>query len=97
MEHVSQLMRDQMEHPLDRAVYWIEYVIRHQGAPHLRPPAVRRSIHERGLLDVTLILIVLFLCSSAMSAYLWVMVATRCAAKRSKDDVITTKRKKKIH
>ncbi|CAH0759694.1 unnamed protein product [Diatraea saccharalis] len=37
------LMRDQPQSPLDRAVWWIEYVIRHGGAKHLRSPAANIS------------------------------------------------------
>ena len=61
MKQVSNLMRDQMDHPLDRAVYWIEYVIRHRGAPHLRPPGTRRALYERGLLDVSFLLLSIFI------------------------------------
>ena len=55
--HASALMRDQTEHPLDRAIFWIEYVIRHKGAPHLRTHVRHMSLWQRGLLDVTLILL----------------------------------------
>lgn len=50
-------MKDQIDKPLDRAVYWIEYVIRHHGAPHLRTTARHLSIYQRGLLDVASLLI----------------------------------------
>ena len=56
MEQVSALMRDQMERPLDRAVYWIEYVIRHHGAPHLRTASRNLSLFQRGMLDVALVI-----------------------------------------
>ena len=48
-------MKDQMNRPLDRAVYWIEYVMRHHGAPHLRTAARHHSLFQRGLLDVIFI------------------------------------------
>ena len=55
-------MRDRMDNPLDRAAYWIEYVIRHQGAPHLKPNAYcQQSLFQRELLDVHLVNFVLFL------------------------------------
>ena len=57
MEKVSDLMRDQMESPLDRAVYWIEYVIRHKGAPHLRTASRKLSFFQRSLFDVLMFVV----------------------------------------
>uniref|UniRef100_A0A0P6EHC7 UDP-glucuronosyltransferase n=1 Tax=Daphnia magna TaxID=35525 RepID=A0A0P6EHC7_9CRUS len=54
MEKVSELIRDQMETPLDRVIYWIEYIIRHKGAPHLRTASRKLSLHQRFLFDVML-------------------------------------------
>ncbi len=79
MEQVSELMRDQMNKPLDRAVYWIEYVIRHQGAPHLRTASRKLSLYQRGLLDVTFVVflfclllayVLYLICRSAVSTSL---------------------------
>lgn len=38
--------------PQERVVFWMEYVIRHRGAPHLRPPASSLSLLELLMLDV---------------------------------------------
>ncbi len=57
MKEVSALSRDEMESPLDRAVYWIEYVIRHRGAPHLRSASRQLSLHQRGLVDAMLVVV----------------------------------------
>lgn len=38
--------------PMDSAIYWIEYVIRHKGAPHLRSAAQDLRWYELYLLDV---------------------------------------------
>ena len=59
IQHVSALMRDQPETALDRAVYWIEYVVRHRGAPHLRSHDT--PLYQQGLLDVMAIFILLLL------------------------------------
>lgn len=37
---------------LDTAVYWVEYVIRHGGAHHLRTAAVDLTWYQYYLLDV---------------------------------------------
>lgn len=36
-------MSDQPTHPLHRAVWWTEHVLRHGGARHLRAPAANMS------------------------------------------------------
>ena len=45
-------MRDRTLKPADNALYWIEYVVRHQGAPHLRYPGADLNWFQRNLLDV---------------------------------------------
>lgn len=50
-------LRDQPMTPQERAVFWTEYVIRHRGAPHLKPPVARLSWRELLLLDVALLVL----------------------------------------
>nr|XP_019612561.1 PREDICTED: 2-hydroxyacylsphingosine 1-beta-galactosyltransferase [Rhinolophus sinicus] len=51
---LSEIHRDQRGHPVQRAVYWIEYVLRHGGAPHLRAAVHQLSLcHTSGLPAVT--------------------------------------------
>ncbi|VEN44778.1 unnamed protein product [Callosobruchus maculatus] len=48
----SQLLRDQPIKQMDEAIFWIEYVIRNQGAYHLRSSAVHLKWYQRYLIDV---------------------------------------------
>ncbi|XP_041981558.1 UDP-glucosyltransferase 2 [Aricia agestis] len=48
------LLRDQKESPLERAIYWTEYVIRHKGAYHLQSPAKDLNFFQYYLLDIAL-------------------------------------------
>uniref|UniRef100_A0A673AF05 UDP-glucuronosyltransferase n=1 Tax=Sphaeramia orbicularis TaxID=375764 RepID=A0A673AF05_9TELE len=43
MQRLSRLHRDQPIKPLDQAVFWIEYVIRHKGAAHLKAQSYKMS------------------------------------------------------
>lgn len=54
----SQLYRDQKEKPLDRAVWWVEYVIRNPNATHLRSPAVNMNFFVAHSLDVLAFLLI---------------------------------------
>jgi glucuronosyltransferase len=56
MKRLSAVYKDQPQTPLERAVYWTEYVIRHKGAPHLRSAAADLSWYQYLLLDVMLVL-----------------------------------------
>ncbi|XP_049816613.1 UDP-glucosyltransferase 2-like [Schistocerca nitens] len=51
-KQLSQLFWDRPRPPLEEAVYWVEYVIRHRGAPHLRSAALDLSWYQYLLLDV---------------------------------------------
>lgn len=46
------IMKDRPIKPADSALYWIEYVIRHQGAPHLRYPGMDLNWFQRNLIDI---------------------------------------------
>lgn len=59
---ISDLLWDQPMKPLDKAVWWIEYVIRHGGAKHLRSPAADMSWFKLFSLDV-----IVFLVGSALT------------------------------
>jgi glucuronosyltransferase len=52
----SQIASDQPLSPLDTAIYWIEYVIRHNGAPHLHYSSVDMPFYQYYLLDVYLLI-----------------------------------------
>ncbi|XP_036115594.1 UDP-glucuronosyltransferase 2B31-like isoform X3 [Molossus molossus] len=49
---LSRIQHDQPMKPLDRAVFWIEYVMRHKGAKHLRPASYDLTWLQYHSLDV---------------------------------------------
>ncbi|KAJ8954682.1 hypothetical protein NQ318_011374 [Aromia moschata] len=48
----SRIMKDRQVSPIQTAVYWVEYVIRHNGAKHLRVAYLDLAWYEYYLLDV---------------------------------------------
>ncbi|KAG7171971.1 UDP-glucuronosyltransferase 2B14-like 1 [Homarus americanus] len=52
IQGVSATLRDQLQSPRDRAVFWTEYVICHPGAPQLRSPGAQLSWVQFLMLDV---------------------------------------------
>ncbi|XP_049808794.1 UDP-glucosyltransferase 2-like [Schistocerca nitens] len=52
MKQFSAVFREHQETSVDRAVWWVEYVIRHQGARHLRSAARNLRWWQLLLLDV---------------------------------------------
>ncbi|KAF2356872.1 UDP-glucuronosyl/UDP-glucosyltransferase [Trinorchestia longiramus] len=65
---MSSIFRDQKETPLDRAVFWTEYTIRHQGALDLRSPEHGLSWIQILHLDLILVIyVVLYFMYKLMS------------------------------
>lgn len=63
------LLRDQKETPLERAIYWTEYVIRHKGAYHLLSPAKDLNFFQYYLLDVAFAFFILLITISVLIAF----------------------------
>ncbi|XP_008197586.2 UDP-glycosyltransferase UGT5 [Tribolium castaneum] len=51
-QKLSQIMHDRPVKALDEAVFWIEHVIRHGGAPHLRTDALNLKWYQREMIDI---------------------------------------------
>ncbi|XP_058834328.1 UDP-glucosyltransferase 2-like [Topomyia yanbarensis] len=56
VKSLADLYRDRPMSPMDTAVFWTEYVIRHKGAKHMRYPGVDLNFWQRHLLDVIAVL-----------------------------------------
>lgn len=56
IQRMSRLHRDQPMAPMDQAIFWVEYVMRNKGAPHLRTEAYKMPWYSYHSLDVLLAL-----------------------------------------
>lgn len=50
--------------PLNTAVYWIEYVAKHKGAPYMKTAAVGMPTYQYFLIDVVAFIIVVLILTS---------------------------------
>ena len=50
--HISSLLKDRQRAPLQETADWIEYVLRHGGARHLRAQVLNIPWYQYYLLDV---------------------------------------------
>ncbi|XP_032779257.2 LOW QUALITY PROTEIN: UDP-glycosyltransferase UGT4 [Daphnia magna] len=65
VKRLQSLLRDQPETPLERAVFWTEYVLRNKGAAALQLGSRNLSRFQRNLLDVYCVLFTILLCITA--------------------------------
>ncbi|KAJ8265936.1 hypothetical protein COCON_G00150350 [Conger conger] len=77
MRRMSRLHRDRPIEPLDSGLFWIEYVMRHGGAAHLRTESYRMPWYAYHNLDVLALLL-----GSAMALLLLISVTCRCLFQR---------------
>ncbi|XP_049832166.1 UDP-glycosyltransferase UGT5-like [Schistocerca gregaria] len=76
-KQVSQLFRDRPRPPMEEAIYWVEYVIRHRGAPHLRSAALDLAWYQYLLLDVAAFVVAAVVFSVAL-LFFGVRTLLRC-------------------
>nr|XP_023017936.1 UDP-glucuronosyltransferase 2B15-like [Leptinotarsa decemlineata] len=86
MKKLQTLWVDQPMTSMERAMWWIEYVIRHKGTKHLRSPTVDVSWIEYLLLDVFAVLI------SALAVFTFLVIAivkflVKCCSSKKKSKI----------
>ena len=82
-EKLSELMRDQPETPLERAVYWTEFVMRHKGAKHLRLGSRYLGPYQRAMIDVYGVIAAVILLPIALLVF---VIRKCCCSKRVKSE-----------
>lgn len=80
--------------PLDRAVFWVEHIIRHKGGHHLRCASLDLSLAEYLLLDV-IAFIVFVLGTFIVGIFLSIKTICDCFSSKSDEEEIIVKRKYK--
>nr|AVT42224.1 UDP-glucuronosyltransferase 40AE2 [Lissorhoptrus oryzophilus] len=76
----SRLFHDRPMKPMDVARYWVDYVIRHKGADHLKVAGRKMPWYQYFMVDVVLFLAVAFVL--VLKVIKFVLVRICCSAKR---------------
>lgn len=76
-----------MNKPLDRAVFWIEYVLRHQGAVHLRSAARDLNYLQYFSLDVIAAFLVIIVITIKINVLILKALLRKCFGSKSKPKV----------
>uniref|UniRef100_A0A6P7GJF9 UDP-glucuronosyltransferase-like n=1 Tax=Diabrotica virgifera virgifera TaxID=50390 RepID=A0A6P7GJF9_DIAVI len=77
----SSLFHDRPMKPLDLAVYWTEFVIRHKGAHHLRVAALDLRWYQYLLVDVIAVVTIIIF---SVFTILYLLCVKLCCSKRNK-------------
>ncbi|XP_069697670.1 UDP-glycosyltransferase UGT5-like [Periplaneta americana] len=86
-QRLSRIYRDQPLTPMEQAVFWTEYVIRHKGARHMRSAALDLAWYQYFLLDV-----LAFLALVVTSVFVLLFVIAKQLCCRKKTDNLNKKR-----
>lgn len=70
IQRLSALHLDRPIEPLDLAVHWVEFVMKHKGAPHLRPAAHDLNWIQYYSIDV--------IASLLATAFLFLFISLKC-------------------
>ncbi|XP_068619144.1 UDP-glycosyltransferase UGT5-like [Battus philenor] len=89
---LKEMFLDRPLPPLETGVYWIEYVLRHQGASHLRSPAIDLSYPQYLLLDIVAISIAITLLTTFILHLMFRYLCTRCIRWWPKEKLVFEKK-----
>ncbi|XP_059208431.1 UDP-glucuronosyltransferase 2A3-like [Centropristis striata] len=86
MQRLSRLHRDQPMKPLDTALFWIEFVMRHKGAAHLRTESYRMPWYSYHSVDVMFFLVGVVLLIVGIFVALIRRCCSMCLRRKTKRD-----------
>lgn len=89
-KEISAIFNDNIVHPMDEAMWWIEYIIRFKGAKHLKSHAIQMSWFQYLQLDVILVNIIIMV--SVLYAMYNFVIKIVCCCRRS-TNVFSNKKK----
>ncbi|XP_050922302.1 UDP-glucuronosyltransferase 1-2 [Lates calcarifer] len=87
MKRLSDLHRDKPAHPLETALFWIEFVMRHKGASHLRTESYKMPWYAYHSVDVICFLLaVLLLLTATIVGSIRFLCSRLCGRRKPKQE-----------
>ncbi|XP_021918120.1 UDP-glucuronosyltransferase 2C1-like isoform X3 [Zootermopsis nevadensis] len=83
-KELSRRFRDRPQSPLETAIFWTEYVIRHRGASHLRSAAVDLTWYQYLLLDVMTVIVMFVVVMLATTYFILKKLISICSGSLTK-------------
>uniref|UniRef100_A0AAR5PJR7 UDP-glucuronosyltransferase n=1 Tax=Dendroctonus ponderosae TaxID=77166 RepID=A0AAR5PJR7_DENPD len=83
-QRLSAYFKDRPMKPMDTAVYWVEYIVRHQGAPILQSAAKDLAWYQYYLIDVAAFLMFFSALLASIVAKVFVLLRNLGAKKKTK-------------
>uniref|UniRef100_A0A1B6DZV4 UDP-glucuronosyltransferase n=1 Tax=Clastoptera arizonana TaxID=38151 RepID=A0A1B6DZV4_9HEMI len=90
----SAILHDNPLPPLDNAIFWIEYVMRHKGAEHLRTGAAELSWYQYFLIDVIVFVTTIILSVLALLLFLFKEILKCLCGRKTRQNIKASKKKK---
>lgn len=90
-KHISRIFQDRPLRPLDESIFWIEYIIRHNGASHLRSSALDLSWFSYFMFDALGLLISVVTVVIALLYFIVKLVLTKDKKNKSGNNYINKK------
>lgn len=81
--------------PINTTLYWIEYVVRHNGAPHLRTAARSLMWYQYFLIDVIAVVFVALLSLISIIYFTLKAAFNRICCRKTKMNPVKTKNSSK--
>ena len=81
-EH-GRLLKDQLSEPLEKAIWWMEFLVRHPDQNHFRSPIHDLTWYKLYCLDVALVALGMIL--SVVLAFSWVTWCVCCRKRRRRE------------
>lgn len=90
VKKLSSIIRDRPKSSQETALYWIEYVLRHKGAPHLHYPGANLNFIQKNSIDI----LVFVLCVASLALGI-INIACKAIFRRKMSTLKFINRKKK--